>query len=905
MDHTMLDRETPPKLGTPFCRTAELKYITGLLEAPHGQAVLVDAGAGQGASTLLRAVGKWAGQRGPLLEIRATPALAAIPHGALHAAVHPCEPYARLTAVTMYRDIYAGFTRQGSAGVEGGLPIITVDGADFLDAESAGLVSDMVRARAVKAVLAHESTTELPEPLPELWINGMAELLTLQPLDAEATHEFCQEVLGGAVATASSWHIGWAAGGSPLLMRLMMAEAIETGKMGQSSGHWIMDPLFSPGGGRMAEALAHRLRGLGDSERNALDLVALSEPVEEGEVAAVVGRATVASLLGRGLVVQPAGEQGHLRMATPLFGQVIRATAPKMRSRTLHRQLLSGVGRRIDNPEALLRQTLWTLDSAERVSDSQLLRAATTACSLYQAENALRLAAAIALPENASWAACIRARAKYIAGDYIGAFHELPADRSRGGTLADLLRPVLQRELLQSMLQHPTDDSHADAAALRGHGAGLALADPGNRAAILRRCNELASLVDILAMSRDGDYTQMAEPLQRLLAAPVHPGEEEAALKRAVALALDAERLTAVGRPVDAKEQARAALAAPPVDGGAGLFLPELLVSRAQTATMADGDWLEMEEMLISMAAEGGRSTLGYSGSGSIARGFVLVRQGRMEEALAALDVGVEATVQQDPAQLHGFCTALAAYAAARLGQAKAAENYALMCHPNAGSYLLAAHAEAFLAAAHEHLKHDGGGLAALAQLADTAAAGGLPTIELHALVLSLDFAPAQGSARMLATAQRVQGRWSGALRQYAEAVGGGNVAVQLATARRLDSSRLHHHAAHMFAVAEATALKNKEGRLARAARAGAAQSLGEMGESAEPGGPPHLLAAAGIVLTRREREIVTFAAGGLSDAEIAEQLQLSVRTIEGHLYHSYAKLNITSRSQLRDALES
>lgn len=902
MNQTILGRETPPQLGTPFCRTAELEYITGLLAAPHGQAVLVDGGAGQGASTLLRAVGEWAGQRGPLLEIRATPALAALPHGALHAAVHPGEPYARLTAVAMYRDIYAGFTRQGSAGVEGGLPFITVDGAESLDAESAGLVSDMVRARAVKAVLTHESSTELPEPLPELWINGMAELLTLQPLDADAAHEYCQEVLGGAVAAASSWHIGWAAGGSPLLMRLMMAEAIEAGKMGQSSGHWIMDPLFSPGGGRLAEALAHRLRGCGDSERNALDLVALSEPVAEGEVAAVVGRAIVAALLSRGLVVQP--EEGHLRMATPLFGQVIRATVSKMRSRTLHGQLLSRVGRRIENPEALLRQTLWTLDSAERVSDAQLLRAATTACSLYQAETALRLAAAIALPENAGWAACIRARAKYIAGDYLGAFHELPVDRSGAGKLTDLLRPVLQRELLQSMLRHPTEESRADAAALRGHGAALALRDPGNRAAILRRCNELASLVEILAMSRDGDYLRMAEPLQRLLATPVHLDEEESALKRAVALALDAERLTAVGRPVDAKEQARAALTAPPLDGGQWLFLPELVVSRAQTASMADGDWPEIEEMLIAMAVEGGRSALGYSGSSSIARGFVLVRQGRMQEALAALDVGVEATVQQDPAQIHGFCTALAAYAAARLGQAKAAEHYALMCHPHAGSYLLAAHAEAFLAAAREHLKHDGGGLAVLAELADTAAADGLSAVELNALVLSLDFAPAQGSARMLATAQRVQGRWSGALRQYAEAVASENVAVQLAAARRLDSGLLHHHAAHMFVVAEATALKNKQGRLARAARAGASRSLGEMGEDAEAGSPPRLFAIVGNVLTRREQEIVTLADGGLSDADIAEQLHLSVRTIEGHLYHSYAKLNITSRSQLRDALE-
>jgi ATP/maltotriose-dependent transcriptional regulator MalT len=43
----------------------------------------------------------------------------------------------------------------------------------------------------------------------------------------------------------------------------------------------------------------------------------------------------------------------------------------------------------------------------------------------------------------------------------------------------------------------------------------------------------------------------------------------------------------------------------------------------------------------------------------------------------------------------------------------------------------------------------------------------------------------------------------------------------------------------------------------------------------------------------------------GLSNREIAERLYLSPRTISGHLYRVFPKLQITSRAALRDALQA
>lgn len=57
--------------------------------------------------------------------------------------------------------------------------------------------------------------------------------------------------------------------------------------------------------------------------------------------------------------------------------------------------------------------------------------------------------------------------------------------------------------------------------------------------------------------------------------------------------------------------------------------------------------------------------------------------------------------------------------------------------------------------------------------------------------------------------------------------------------------------------------------------------------------------------LSPQELQIAQLAADGLSNREIGEQLYLSHRTVESHLYRLFPKLGITSRAQIRDALEA
>jgi len=78
-----------------------------------------------------------------------------------------------------------------------------------------------------------------------------------------------------------------------------------------------------------------------------------------------------------------------------------------------------------------------------------------------------------------------------------------------------------------------------------------------------------------------------------------------------------------------------------------------------------------------------------------------------------------------------------------------------------------------------------------------------------------------------------------------------------------------------------------------------ARQLLRATGETSRPRTPE-----ARDQLSPQELQIAQLAAEGLTNREIGQKLYLSPRTVSSHLYRAYPKLGITSRTQLREALE-
>jgi DNA-binding CsgD family transcriptional regulator len=186
----------------------------------------------------------------------------------------------------------------------------------------------------------------------------------------------------------------------------------------------------------------------------------------------------------------------------------------------------------------------------------------------------------------------------------------------------------------------------------------------------------------------------------------------------------------------------------------------------------------------------------------------------------------------------------------------------------------------------------------ALVALGDTAAARGLASEQLA-------LAERFGAAGPLGAALRVLGRSS----PPAEAI----APLERAVALLRDSSA---QLEHMRALVELGAALRRRGRreaareplrlaLHLADRGGAVRLAARAREELRAAGArPRRTALAGRdALTPAERRVVALAAEGHTNRRIAQQLFVTQRTVETHLTHAFAKLDVTSRDQLAAAL--
>ena len=88
-------------------------------------------------------------------------------------------------------------------------------------------------------------------------------------------------------------------------------------------------------------------------------------------------------------------------------------------------------------------------------------------------------------------------------------------------------------------------------------------------------------------------------------------------------------------------------------------------------------------------------------------------------------------------------------------------------------------------------------------------------------------------------------------------------------------------------------------------AGAGAAGSAAGPSDGGDGSAPPAAAPTLASTLTRREREIALLVASGLSNRDIATRLFISKRTVDAHVEHIFAKLEISSRVKLTMWLQS
>jgi len=176
------------------------------------------------------------------------------------------------------------------------------------------------------------------------------------------------------------------------------------------------------------------------------------------------------------------------------------------------------------------------------------------------------------------------------------------------------------------------------------------------------------------------------------------------------------------------------------------------------------------------------------------------------------------------------------------------------------------------------------------------AAASGQFAIEVLARHAAVTFGDQGQAVRLAQLARQLRSVRASAAAEHALAWARQDPAMLLDVASLFASAGLMLGAAE--AAAQALVLSRR--RFDPAQSAAASGALAEFLAECPGARTPALLAATQpLSISDRQREIAGMVAAQLSNREIAERLGVSVRTVEGHVYHACSKLGVANRSDL------
>ena len=275
-----------------------------------------------------------------------------------------------------------------------------------------------------------------------------------------------------------------------MLLNGLLEDAKKDGTLLRRNGVWLFTRHLNSHGDRLTDVVRRQLLLRSPEERQALNLVALAEPVSRELIESVAGEDAVGSLIDSELIRLTDSPAGELRLWHTVYGDTLRNLISPARSLQLRQSLLRHMDSEPTSAEGLLRHVSWSMECGAEVEDRQLLRAAVLASRLYQDELARKAAALVKDPEQQMAARAVIARTLFNASDYGAAREILDADFGEGESLTSLLTGSLLWAAVMSALGHTPADIMQRAQDLKRAGDRLAEASPENSEAIIAAITE-------------------------------------------------------------------------------------------------------------------------------------------------------------------------------------------------------------------------------------------------------------------------------------------------------------------------------------------------------------------------------------------------------------------------------
>jgi DNA-binding CsgD family transcriptional regulator/tetratricopeptide (TPR) repeat protein len=846
-------------------RPTEFDAIRSTVTGDGGGVVLVGA-AGVGKTTLARAVTSSLGS--DVQWVGCTESSRSIPLGVFAHRIPPSgsrDPVALLAAARA-----SILERPGT--------VIGVDDAHLLDQLSSTLIHQIAIERAGHIVATVRSGEHVPDAVTALWKDDHLRRFELMPFSKKQSIALVEAVLGGTLEGLSADVMWDASGGNPLFLRHMVEGAVDAGTLTEVDGVWqLRGRAVVPSG--LAALLEDRLDHVGDEVVNALKFLALCEPLDVDALSELAGEEAVDAAEVGGLIrIAQDGPSLHARFSHPLYGDVVRRRVGTASARRLRGRIVKVLRHQeLDTAASRLRLAQLSIDSDQPVDTELLIAATKDAIFLSNVPLGEHLARAAFERDGGLQAAELLSRALLWQGHPVEAEEVLarfaPEDldelqlvlwgiprlsilfwsmgeAERAHQLLDLLRERVEHPSLKLVIE-------ATGSAMAVHENKI---DEGIAAAE-------AVLSDPHAPKQAVDFAAFAAGLAMPVAGRGGDFEPIAARCRSEQKATDGMIRVMVR------------------------YCDVLALTYAGELDVAEQRAVDYEQF----SSEG--QFLGWA-IAKITSGLVATHRGRFPEAISSIEQALAALAAEASLPWRLPARLLLARAYAAMGNIEQAERVLADAKEHSGPFV-ALHephrliAKACLAAAKTGERS---GIELAREAADLAHRSGQYAVEAEALHHAARFGDRTVARRLAVLGDRVSGPVIALQARHAAAIADRDAQALDVISAEFEAAGLMLSAAD--SAAQAVPLHDHAGKRGKSAES-SARALRLAAQCGGAATPAIRSAARPLPVSSREREVAGLVAAGLSNREIADQLTVSVRTVEGHIYRACIKLDVADRDEL------
>ncbi len=756
-----------------------------------------------------------------------------------------------------------------------GALVLGVDDVNLLDQASVVLVHQLATQGVIRVVMTQRACTPSPDAVSALLRSERMIRIDLAEIPSDIADGLIDASLDAPVDRAARRALRRAAGGNPLYLRELLRGGLEEGWLAYADGLWqLTRPLRLPSS--LVELVSDRIGAVEGDVGELLDILALAEPLSIDLSEHLVGGDVVELVETHGLVSiqRSADDRDFVRLAHPLFGEARRAVLGAARARRLRRRAAGAMADpALGHSGDVMRRAVLELDAGDRPQLELLLAAVDRAADLVDVPLAHRLAtAAIGAGAGFETQAYVANLAALVPGEDPVA--ELDRLEALAGDEVERARAAAMRIAHIAWERNGPQEAEAELRRARS-----ALSDPIAIAHIdaigalfaerLARSAEASATAERLLAMPGLDRDSVALATSALVAARAGSGRVEG-------LAPFIERALA-----DSSTLARGAFRTPLIASYAlGLEWAGRLDAAEQTKRDLVGG-LRDSGPVSAVAAY-------LLGANELARGRPRSAVALLREAKAGLIYfgGWKYATQIAVTRALALCgTPGEAVAARDELNARVLES---MRHWEPDRLLANAMVEARLGAV-------AAAIALIHQAARFAREHGLFANEVIALQMRVMLGRSGADRRLSELAGIVDGPRVGLALAHDRALSTSDPGALLSVSDAWDEMGDQLAAATASAQSFRLASRGRQSAADRRHVARARIRTMELLLRCEEANTPELdRFARPSPLTDREREVVHLAATGKSNRQIAGQLGVSVRTIEGHVYRATDKLGLT-----------